>query len=89
VQVSSTPTPSGTFYRSTGEYVYSLSDHLCNVRAVVPRVETASLQATLNRLKYFSDYYPLGWGQPGRPKHINVGHYRYGYLGQEKDPETN
>jgi RHS repeat-associated protein len=80
------PIPSGTFYRSTGEYVYSLSDHLGNVRAVVPRgFNPASLQATLNRLKFFSDYYPFGWGQPGRDQ----GLYRYGYQGQEKDPETN
>lgn len=80
------PIPSGTFYRTTGEYVYSLSDHLGNVRAVVPRgFNPASLQATLNRLKFFSDYYPFGWGQPGRDQ----GLYRYGYQGQEKDPETN
>lgn len=88
--------PNGTLYRSRPadgtlgpRYVYSLTDHLGNVRAVVPRGWNPTAtpppgQEWIRRLSFFSDYYPYGWSQPGR----DMGLYRYGFQGQEKDPET-
>lgn len=74
------PIPNGVYYRVPNKYYYSLSDHLGNVRAVVERATTTP--------KYFADYYPFGWKQPGRSYNDVVLNYRYGYQGQENDKET-
>ncbi len=96
VTLAETAIPNGTLYRSRPadgtqgpRYVYSLTDHLGNVRAVVPRGWNPTAtpppgQEWIRRLSFYSDYYPFGWSQPGR----DGGQYRYGFQGQEKDPET-
>ncbi len=94
VTLVETAIPNGTLYRSRPadgtqgpRYVYSLTDHLGNVRAVVPRGWNPTNTAApewMRRLSFYSDYYPFGWAQPGR----DGGQYRYGFQGQEKDPET-
>ncbi|WP_083925438.1 RHS repeat protein [Psychroflexus tropicus] len=63
-----------------GTYVYQLTDHLGNVRAVVME-DSKGIMSLINQ----TDYYPFGMPMPNR----NVeGDYRYGYQGQEKDAET-
>src|SRR5690606_17211929 len=66
--------------KAKGTYVYQLTDHLGNVRAVIMKVGENTLSLT-NK----TDYYPFGMPMPNR----NVeGDYRYKFQGQEKDPET-
>jgi RHS repeat-associated protein len=76
----------GVFYRDQddtdkGDYVYELTDHLGNVRAVLMKDGTNALSITNQ-----TDYYPFGMPMPKR--NIEDGEYRYKYQGQEKDPET-
>ncbi|MBP2833281.1 hypothetical protein J8281_13890 [Aquimarina sp. U1-2] len=67
---------------SDGTNLYQLTDHLGNVRAVVGR--TAYGEAI--GLNSATDYYPFGMPMPNRK---TIGEpYRYGYQGQEVDPET-
>ncbi|WP_010518693.1 RHS repeat-associated core domain-containing protein [Croceivirga radicis] len=72
----------GVAYNGTNnakQYVYELTDHLGNVRAVFTKENgNASLEG-------YTDYYPFGMAMPGRKI---VGDYRYAFQGQEKDPET-
>ena len=66
-----------------GEYVYQLTDHLGNVRAVITKVSNdVSISSS-------TDYYPGGMTMPGRQT-IGGELYRYGYQGEyaETDPET-
>ena len=75
------------FYRQhTGDeaskYVYQLTDHLGNVRAVIKKPNSNNLE-----ILGATDYYPFGMPMPNR--HIqDANAYRYAYQGQEKDPET-
>ena len=62
------------------DYLYQLTDHLGNVRAVVMKQGENAL-SLLDR----TDYYPFGMPMPN--KHVED-EYRYGFQGQEKDPET-
>ncbi|RZS92323.1 RHS repeat domain-containing protein [Aquimarina brevivitae] len=59
-------------------FVYELTDHLGNVRAVIARNDNTALLAA-------ADYYPGGMAMPNRNV---VGDYRYNYQGQELDEET-
>ena len=74
----------GVYYtdEKEGGYVYQITDHLGNVRAVVLKDGNNALSLT-NR----TDYYPFGMPMPN--KNIE-GDYRYGYQGEyaEEDPET-
>ena len=73
----------GVYYtdEKEGGYVYQITDHLGNVRAVVLKDGNNALSLT-NR----TDYYPFGMPMPN--KNIE-GDYRYGYQGEfaEKEPE--
>lgn len=60
-------------------YVYELTDHFGNVRAVFTKNGNGAV------LEGYTDYYPFGMPMPGRNM---IGDYRYNYQGQEKDPET-
>ena len=62
-------------------YFYELTDHLGNVRAVVSKEinETVAIKGA-------TDYYPFGMIMPAR--NLTTNQYRYGYQGQEVDPET-
>lgn len=63
-------------------YVYEITDHLGNVRAVIQ--ESTNPSDPVDEI-YYADYYPFGWKIPGR----NGGEsYRYAYQGQEVDDET-
>lgn len=75
----------GVFYREPGtkfggNYVYQLTDHLGNVRAVIMKDGINALSLT-NK----ADYYPGGMAMPNRNI---IGDYRYNYQGQELDQET-
>ncbi len=70
----------GVYYRTGGNSVYQLTDHLGNVRAVVQR-NNSTPEAVVA-----TDYYPFGMPMPGRNDGANS--YRYAYQGQEKDQET-
>lgn len=59
-------------------YTYEIKDHLGNVRAVFSK-------GSSNTTDNYTDYYPFGMPMP--EKNI-VGDYRYGFQGQEIDPET-
>jgi len=62
-------------------YVYQLTDHLGNVRAVfVKDNDDVNLEG-------YSDYYPFGMPMPNRTL-LGPEGYRYAFQGQEKDPET-
>lgn len=65
-------------------YVYELTDHLGNVRAVFTKEGAEN-----NIGEGFTDYYPGGMAMPGR-QITGAEQYRYGYQGQfaETDPET-
>lgn len=68
-----------TASNNTKTYVYELTDHLGNVRAVFTKNgNDAQLESNM-------DYYPGGMAMPGRNI---IGDYRYNYQGQEKDDET-
>ncbi len=69
-----------TAANNTKNYVYELTDHLGNVRAVFQK-NGANAQGNA-----FTDYYPFGMPMPGRNI---IGDYRYSFQGQEKDAETN
>ncbi|WP_431160482.1 leucine-rich repeat domain-containing protein [Flagellimonas beolgyonensis] len=63
-------------------YVYELTDHLGNVRAVFTKNG-----ADDHQVEGYTDYYPFGMPMPGRTLSGAEG-YRYAFQGQEKDPET-
>lgn len=67
--------------KSGGYYLYQLTDHLGNVRAVVKKTGTAVYALTAK-----TDYYPFGEPMPNKTTTDN--NYRYAFQGQEKDPET-
>jgi RHS repeat-associated protein len=73
--------------QSRGSKQYELTDHLGNIRTVVPDIkEPLSLPQNQNfRLPTLTlnNYYPYGMLQAGRTK--NAGGYRFGYQGQEAD----
>jgi len=72
----------GVAYNGTGnakQYVYEMTDHLGNVRALFTK------NGTNANLEGVTDYYPGGMAMPERNI---VGDYRYDYQGQEKDDET-
>jgi len=64
-----------------GEYVYQLTDHLGNVRAVIAKVSNSAA------ISSSTDYYPFGMPMLGRQT-VGGETYRYAFQGQEKDPET-
>ncbi|WP_442845083.1 RHS repeat domain-containing protein [Leeuwenhoekiella sp. H156] len=63
-------------------YLYELTDHLGNVRAVAQRNGSQAVAIVK------TDYYPFGMPLPGRDNDGNQSQYRYKYQGQEKDSET-
>ncbi len=63
-----------------GDYLYQLTDHLGNVRAVVSKDQSGNAIAIAK-----TDYYPFGMPMPNRNVEAD---YRYAYQGQEKDQET-
>ncbi len=65
-------------------YVYELTDHLGNVRALFTKASAINKQ-----VEGYTDYYPGGMAMPNRNIEDANG-YRYGYQGQysEKDEET-
>ncbi|WP_222984564.1 RHS repeat domain-containing protein [Flagellimonas meishanensis] len=63
-------------------YVYELTDHLGNVRAVFTKSGAQSGYGD-----GFTDYYPFGMSMPGRSL-LGPEAYRYAFQGQEKDSET-
>lgn len=63
-------------------YLYELTDHLGNVRAVAQRNGSQAVAVVK------TDYYPFGMPLPGRDNDGNQSQYRYKYQGQEKDSET-
>ncbi len=62
-------------------YVYELTDHLGNVRALFTKSGTEAID------KGYTDYYPFGMPMPNRSL-LSAEGYRYAFQGQEKDPET-
>ncbi len=64
-----------------GDYVYELTDHLGNVRAVFTK------NSGVPNLQGYADYYPFGMAMPGR-RMQDANQYRYTFQGQEKDAET-
>ncbi|MBA4241931.1 MAG: hypothetical protein C0448_14490 [Sphingobacteriaceae bacterium] len=80
--------------RSLGEKAYEFSNHLGNVLTVVSDRKIAVDLGSDGTFDYFSphvlssnDYYAGGMQMPGRSYNSNVGGYRYGHNGQEKDDE--
>jgi RHS repeat-associated protein len=73
--------------QSRGSKQYELTDHLGNIRTVVPDIkEPLSLPQNQNfRLPTLTlnNYYPYGMLQAGRSKHTDE--YRFGFQGQEAD----
>ncbi len=72
---------------------YELTDHLGNVRALVGDRKLSTINLTTNEpedftadLLAYNNYYPFGWGQPGRSFQSNE--YRFGFNGMEKDDEV-
>ncbi|WP_442845064.1 RHS repeat-associated core domain-containing protein [Leeuwenhoekiella sp. H156] len=63
-------------------YLYELTDHLGNVRAVAQKNGSQAVAIVK------TDYYPFGMPLPGRDNDGNQSQYRYKYQGQEKDSET-
>ena len=63
-------------------YVYELTDHLGNVRAVFTKES-----ATDGDLEGYTDYYPFGMPMPQRQM-TDANQYRYAFQGQEMDDET-
>ena len=74
---------------TTVSYEYELTDHLDNVRVVIPRAAPTTFNT-------FANYYPFGMNMPShtasewQKNSLNPTYYRYGYQGQfaEKDQET-
>ncbi|WP_420603221.1 RHS repeat-associated core domain-containing protein [Flagellimonas sp.] len=76
----------GVAYANTGtadqrNYIYELTDHLGNVRAVFTKSGNSANGET------YRDYYPFGMQMPARGL-LGPEGYRYAFQGQEKDPET-
>ncbi|MGK0379247.1 MAG: RHS repeat-associated protein, partial [Patiriisocius sp.] len=79
-----------SYYNTTGDKRYELSNHLGNVLSVVrdkkiPAFTGSSLNYFNPDVKSYSDYYPFGMLLPNR--HSNTSDYRYGFQGQEMDDE--
>lgn len=70
----------GIYDRGSNKYIYEISDHLGNVRTTIR--DNNGVAEVLS----FTDYYPHGSPMPGR--NFSISSYRFGYQGQEKDPET-
>ncbi len=76
--------------RVLGEKNYELNDHLGNVRVVVTDRKFSDIVDSLPA-NYTADivslynYYPFGMNMPGR--NSSPGNYRFGFQGQEGDPE--
>lgn len=75
---------------SITKYLYEITDHLGNARAVV--AADGSDANTYPDLAAYTDFYPFGMPMPERTYTSGIlsGAYRFGYQGQfaEKDPET-
>lgn len=69
----------GLFSRNGNITNYELTDHLGNIRAVFKKVSSSAV------MDVYSDYYPFGEKLPQRNSAAN---YRYGFQGQEFDPES-
>ena len=70
---------------------YELTDHLGNVQATIsdrkiPVDNTSDISHYLPVLLTRSEMYPFGWAMPGRG--LNMGEYRFGFNGMEKDDEV-
>ncbi|WP_223826532.1 RHS repeat-associated core domain-containing protein [Flagellimonas sp. S3867] len=63
------------------DYVYELTDHLGNVRAVFTKSGSSANGES------YTDYYPFGMQMPARGL-LGPEGYRYAFQGQEKDTET-
>ncbi len=70
----------GIYKKASGTSVYQLTDHLGNVRAVIAKNGANAVAMSK------TDYYPFGMAMPNRK--FGADGYRYGYQGQEVDPET-
>jgi len=73
----------GIYNKTSSTSVYQLTDHLGNVRAVIAKEANGNAAALVSA----TDYYPFGMPMPNR-QIVGGEPYRYGYQGQEKDPET-
>jgi RHS repeat-associated protein len=75
---------------AVSKYLYELTDHLGNVRAMV--AADGADANTYPDLAAYTDYYPFGMAMPDRVwiSGLLSEAYRFGYQGQfaEKDPET-
>ncbi len=82
--------------QARGSKQYELTDHLGNIRTVVPDIKEPLLEPTQTTTNYLTDndnfrlptltlnnYYPYGMLQAGRTR--NAGGYRFGFQGQEAD----
>ncbi len=83
------------FARTTGEKVYEKSNHLGNVLATLSdrKLPTQTTVVVGNTYDFYepdvlsySDYYPFGSLMPNR--YSGGSDYRYGFQGQEGDPEV-
>ncbi|MFY7672491.1 RHS repeat-associated core domain-containing protein [Tenacibaculum sp. MEBiC06402] len=72
----------GIYNKQANTSVYQLTDHLGNIRAVIAKQGSNAIALTST-----TDYYPFGMPMPGKQTQ-NGEVYRYGYQGQEVDPET-
>ena len=85
--------------QARGSKQYELTDHLGNIRTVVPDIKEPQTEPT-QTTNYLTDndnfrlptltlnnYYPYGMLQAGRSK--NAGGYRFGFNGKENDTKIN
>ena len=77
----------GTACLTLGTRRYELSNHLGNVLTVITDNIGMSADTTWATVVSASDYYPFGLTMEGRNYQDSL--YRYGFQGQERDPETN
>jgi RHS repeat-associated protein len=77
----------GVFSREVNKKVYSLKDHLGNIRAVIGDVKTwdATLAEYVVDLKSLHNYYPFGMEMPNGTYQSEK--YRFGFNGKENDRE--
>ncbi|HEX8576964.1 MAG TPA: RHS repeat-associated core domain-containing protein [Flavobacterium sp.] len=69
----------GVYNKEDNSSSYQITDHLGNVRAVIKKINGSPV------IQSYADYYPFGEQLPERN---STSGYRYGFQGQEKDPET-
>jgi RHS repeat-associated protein len=73
-------------HRQLGRRKYELSNHLGNVLSVISDKANMNADSTWATVVSTADYYAFGSEMPGRS--FNLGSYRYGFNGQEKDDEV-